>query len=38
MAPVNAVLSALLVVESWFLRVVDMPVGSSIICLARKRP
>ncbi len=38
LAPVNAVLSALLVVESWFLRVVDMPIGSSIICLARKRP
>lgn len=37
MAPVNAVLSALLVVESWLLRVMNMPVGSSIICLARKR-
>ena len=38
LAPVNAVLSALLLVESRFLRVVDMPIGSSIICLARKRP
>lgn len=35
-APVNAVLTALLVVESWLLRVVDLPVGSSVICRARK--
>lgn len=37
-APVNVALSALLVAESWLLRAVNMPVGSSIICLARKRP
>ncbi len=36
-APVNLALSALLVVESGLLRVMNMPVGSSIICLARKR-
>ena len=35
-APVNAVLSAALTVESWLLRVVNMPIGSSAICLARK--
>ncbi len=35
-APVNAVLSAALTVESWLLRGVNMPVGSSVICLARK--
>lgn len=35
-APVNAVLSAALAVESWLLRVVDLPLGSSVICLARK--
>lgn len=37
-APVNAALTTLLVGESWLLRAVNMPVGSSIICLARKRP
>lgn len=37
-APVNAALSALVIAESWLLRVMNMPVGSSIICLARKRP
>jgi hypothetical protein len=37
-APVNAVLSALVIAESWLLRLFDMPIGSSIICLARKRP
>lgn len=37
-APVNLALTALLVVESWLLRMTNMPVGSSIICLARKRP
>lgn len=37
-APVNAALTALLAVESWLLRVVDMPFGSSLLCLARKRP
>ncbi len=35
-APVNAVLSAALTVESWLLRGVNMPVGSSVICLASK--
>ncbi|HUU36037.1 MAG TPA: class I SAM-dependent methyltransferase [Vicinamibacterales bacterium] len=35
-APVNAVLSALLTVESWLLRVANLPFGSSVICLARK--
>lgn len=35
-APVNAVLSALLMVESWLLRVTNLPLGSSVICLARK--
>ncbi len=34
--PVNAVLSAALTVESWLLRAVNLPVGSSVICLARK--
>lgn len=37
-APVNALLTAALTVESWLLRAVNMPVGSSAICLARKRP
>lgn len=35
-APVNLGLSALLAVESWILRVADLPVGSSAICLVRK--
>ena len=35
-APVNAVLTVLLAVEAQVLRVVDLPVGSSILCLARK--
>lgn len=35
-APVNAVLSALLTVESWLLRVTNLPLGSSVVCLARK--
>ena len=34
--PVNAVLSALLALESWVLRVTNLPLGSSVICLARK--
>lgn len=37
-APVNAMLSALLWCEARALRVVDMPIGSSLLCLARKRP
>jgi SAM-dependent methyltransferase len=35
-APVNALLTALLVVESWWLRRLDNPFGSSLLCLARK--
>lgn len=37
-APINATLSALLAVEAWLLRMMNMPIGSSVICLARKRP
>jgi SAM-dependent methyltransferase len=37
-APVNAALSALLALEAGALRHVDMPVGSSLLCLARKNP
>ena len=36
-APINAVLSAALQVESYALRVIDSPVGSSLLCLARRR-
>jgi SAM-dependent methyltransferase len=35
-APVNAALSAVLFIESLWLRTFDAPVGSSILCLARK--
>jgi SAM-dependent methyltransferase len=35
-APVNGALSALLGVESLWLRAVDNPFGSSLLCLARK--
>ncbi|HVL70220.1 MAG TPA: class I SAM-dependent methyltransferase [Vicinamibacterales bacterium] len=35
-APVNALLSVLLAVESAALRVVDMPLGSSVLTLAQK--
>jgi SAM-dependent methyltransferase len=35
-APVNALLNAALVVESWWLRRIDNPFGSSLLCLARK--
>lgn len=34
--PVNEVFSALLAMEARALRYVDMPVGSSLLCLARK--
>jgi SAM-dependent methyltransferase len=37
-APVNALLTAALKVESWWLRVADNPFGSSLLCLARKPP
>jgi hypothetical protein len=36
-APVNAALSALLSVEAAALRVVDMPIGSSLVALAQKK-
>jgi SAM-dependent methyltransferase len=36
-APVNATLSGVLAMEAAALRIVDMPVGSSLLCLARKR-
>jgi hypothetical protein len=35
-APVNTALSALLGVESLWLRAIDNPFGSSLLCLARK--
>ena len=35
-APVNTTLTALLKIESWWLRAVDNPFGSSLLCLARK--
>ena len=35
-APVNAVLSAVLFVESLWLRRFNSPIGSSLLCLARK--
>lgn len=36
-APINAALSALLALEAALLRGVNMPFGSSLLCLARKR-
>lgn len=36
-APVNAILSAALALEAMALRVVDMPVGSSLLVLAARR-
>ena len=35
-APVNGLLTGLLRVESWWLRLFDSPFGSSLLCLARK--
>jgi len=35
-APVNLLMTGALRVESWWLRVVDNPFGSSLLCLARK--
>lgn len=35
-APVNAALDALLAIEALALKVVDMPAGSSLLCLASK--
>ena len=37
MAPVNAALTALVSMEAMALRAVNMPIGSSLMCLARKR-
>ena len=34
--PINAVLTAVLEFEALVLRVVDMPIGSSLLCVARK--
>lgn len=36
MAPVNALLSGLVSLEALALRAVDMPIGSSLMCLAQK--
>ena len=35
-APVNALLSGVLFLESLWLRYFDSPVGTSLLCLARK--
>jgi SAM-dependent methyltransferase len=35
-APINGLLSLLLRVEARALRVIDMPIGSSLLCVARK--
>jgi SAM-dependent methyltransferase len=35
-APINALLSAVLRAESWWLRVGNSPFGSSLLCLAQK--
>lgn len=35
-APLNSALAGALRVESWWLRVLDNPFGSSLLCLARK--
>jgi SAM-dependent methyltransferase len=36
LAPINALLSAVLWCESRALRVMDMPIGSSLLCVARR--
>jgi hypothetical protein len=36
MAPINAALTALVSLEAVALRAVNMPIGSSLMCLARK--
>jgi hypothetical protein len=33
---VNAVLTGVVLLESWLLRWIDFPAGSSLLCLARK--
>jgi hypothetical protein len=35
-APINAALAALLGLEARLVRRVDLPVGSSLLCLARR--
>jgi hypothetical protein len=35
-APVNGLLTLLLQVEARALRIVDMPIGGSLLCVARK--
>jgi hypothetical protein len=35
-APINELFAGLLALESVVLRVVSLPVGSSLLCLARK--
>ncbi|HEV8347372.1 MAG TPA: class I SAM-dependent methyltransferase [Vicinamibacterales bacterium] len=35
-APINALLTGVLWVESWWLRSFDLPFGSSLLCLAQK--
>jgi SAM-dependent methyltransferase len=35
-APINALLTGVLRLESWWLKAVDNPFGSSLLCLARK--
>lgn len=37
-APINGVLTALLRTEALALRVMNMPIGSSVLCLARRPP
>ena len=37
-APINATFNALLAAEAQVMRVVDLPIGTSIICVARKNP
>lgn len=37
MAPVNAALTALVTLEAMALRAVNLPIGSSLMCVARKR-
>jgi hypothetical protein len=36
MAPVNALLTGMVSLEALALRTVNMPIGSSLMCLARK--
>ena len=36
-APINAALTAVVSLEAQALRVMNMPIGSSLMCLARKK-